>query len=158
MPPPLLADLNSIDLEEVVLSQKQIYEYLPHRHEFMLLSGVCHIDREKRLIIGYSDIGVDDWWTRGHVPGRVLLPGVLMLEMVGQLSAVLAKMLNVSSGFIGFGGVDECKFREVISPPCRLYLLCLGTEYRPRRVLSQCQGVCNERLVFEARLTGLVLP
>ncbi|HEX9785851.1 MAG TPA: hypothetical protein VGA56_24375, partial [Opitutaceae bacterium] len=59
--------------------------------------------------------------------------------------------------FIGFGGVDDCKFREAVKPPARLYLLCRALDYRPRRILSATQGVIDGRLVFEATITGLTL-
>ena len=158
MPPPLLIDLDKVDPSQVRLTQEQIYQYLPHRYEFMLLEAVCHIDSEAGHIVGYRDIRPDDWWFRGHVPGRPLLPGVLMLEMAAQLSAVFAKLLGGYEGFMGYGGVDHCKFREAVVAPCRLYLLCVRTGYRPKRIISETQGVVNGRLVFEAQITGLTIP
>jgi 3-hydroxymyristoyl/3-hydroxydecanoyl-(acyl carrier protein) dehydratase len=85
------------------------------------------------------------------------LPGVLMLEMAAQSCAVLAKTLG-SDAFIGFGGVESCKFRETVVPPARLYILGVGVEHRARRIISDVQGVVGHRLIFEARVTGLPLP
>ncbi len=157
MPPPLLMDMDTIDLAQVCLRQEEIYEYLPHRHEFMLLEGVCHLDRDAQHMIAYRDIRPDDWWFKGHVPGRPLLPGVLMLEMAAQTSALLSKVVCGYEPFIAFGGVDECKFREAVEAPSRLYLLATGEEVRPRRIISQTQGVVDGRLIFEAKITGLAL-
>ena len=157
MPPPLLIDLNSIDLHQARLTQEEVYERLPHRYEFMLLHGICHVDHEKQAIVGYRDVGPDDWWFRGHVPGRPLLPGVLMLEMAAQVSAVMTKLMGGSQGFLAFGGVDKCKFREAVTPGTRLYLLCVAEEIRPRRVVSETQGVVDGRVIFEARITGLIM-
>ncbi len=150
-------DLDSIDLSQVCLDQEGIYEVLPHRHEFMLLEGVCHLDHDKQHIIAFRDIRPDDWWFRGHVPGRPLLPGVLMLEMAAQASALLSKLVAGFKPFIAFGGVDDCKFREAVEAPSRLYLLATGTEVRPRRIISQTQGVVDGKLIFEAKITGLAL-
>ncbi len=157
MPPPLLIDLQQIDLSRVLLTREQIYEYLPHGFEFMLLDGVCMMDRKAGRLVAYADVHTDAWWVRGHFPGRPLLPGVLMLEMAAQASAVTARLLGKHLGFFGFGGVDACKFREVVIPPARLYLLSIGDEYRPRRIVSRTQGVIDQQLIFEARITGLVL-
>ncbi|MCH8242115.1 MAG: beta-hydroxyacyl-ACP dehydratase [Planctomycetes bacterium] len=157
MPPPRLADLDGLDLSNVCLTKKQIYEDLPHRYEFMLLDGVLHMDADAKLIVAFRDIREDDWWFRGHVPGRPLLPGVLMLEMAAQVSAVMARRVGGVKGFIAFGGIDNCKFREVVTAPSRLYLLCVGTEYRARRVVSATQGVANGKLIFEATITGMPL-
>ena len=157
MPPPLLMDLTKVDLDKVCLNQKQIYEHLPHRHEFMLLGGVCHVDIKAHQIIAFRDIKPDDWWFRGHVPGRPLLPGVLMLEMAAQTSALLTKLAGGFDAFIAFGGVDDCKFREAVKAPSRLYLLCVGEDIRPRRIVSETQGVVDHQLIFEARITGLAM-
>jgi len=158
MPPPLLIDLDRVDTQRVLLSREQIYEkYLPHRFEFMLLDGVCHVDVSARTIVAFADIRPDAWWVRGHVPGRPLLPGVLMLEMAGQLAAIGAMLMIGNEGFIGYGGVNECKFRDTVVPPTRLYLLVLGTDIRPRRIVSQTQGVADGRLIFEATVTGMTL-
>lgn len=157
MPPQRLADLDGLDLSKVRLTKEQIYEDLPHRFEFMLLDGVLHMDADAKLIVAFRDIREDDWWFRGHVPGRPLLPGVLMLEMAAQVSAVLARRVGGVKEFIAFGGIDDCKFREVVTAPSRLYLLCVGTEYRTRRVVSATQGVANGKLIFEATITGMPL-
>ena len=157
MPPPLLIDLNEVDLSRVCLTREQVYDQLPHRFEFALLSGACMVDTPGKRIVAYSDIEAADWWTRGHVPGRPLLPGVLMLEMAAQASAVLAKLIDGSGAFVGFGGVERCKFREAVVPPTRLHLLVVGVEHRPRRIVSDAQGVVDGKLVFEARITGLVM-
>jgi 3-hydroxymyristoyl/3-hydroxydecanoyl-(acyl carrier protein) dehydratase len=80
-----------------------------------------------------------------------------MLEMAAQSAAVGAKLFGNIDGFIGFGGIDDCKFRDTVTPPCTLYVLAVGSEIRPRRIIAQTQGVIAGRIVFEARITGLVL-
>ena len=156
MPPPLLVDLSRVDTEQVIFTQQQVYEMLPHRHEFMLIDGVCHFDPEAKTMVAWRDIRPDDWWFRGHVPGRPLLPGVLMIEMAGHVSAVLAQLCGVK-GFIGLGGVDACKFRETVTAPSRLLLLATARDQRARRIISGTQGVVAGRLVFEADITGMVI-
>lgn len=159
MPPPLLIDLDRVDLAALRLTRAQIYEeYLPHRHEFMVLDGVCCADPSTQALVAYADITPHAWWVRGHVPNRPLLPGVLMLEMAAQASAVGARILAGIEGFIGFGGVEKCKFRETVEPTSRLYLVSVAQSLRPRRIISKTQGIVDGRLVFEADITGLILP
>lgn len=157
MPPPLLIDLQGVDLRQVCLTREQIYARLPHRHEFELLDGVCMVDPEKQRIVAFSDVRPQNWWVRGHFPSRPLLPGALMLEMAAQASAVLANLLG-NEAFMGFGGVERCKFRETVVPPARLHILCVGLDFRARRIISETQGVMDGKLVFEAQITGLTLP
>lgn len=141
----------------MVLTREQIYELLPQRYEFMLLGGVCMVDKGQRRLVAFADVGAGDWWVRGHIPGRPLLPGALMMEMAGQTSGIAAKLMTDSRGFMGFGGLDKCKFREAVAPPARIHILCEGTDFRPRRVVSRTQGLVDGRLVFEATVTGLII-
>jgi 3-hydroxyacyl-[acyl-carrier-protein] dehydratase len=157
MPPPLLIDLDTVDVDRVLLTREEIYERLPHRFEFMLLDGICMLDQAAKRLVAYADLRTDDWWVRGHVPGRPLLPGVLMLEMAGQASAVAAALLTACEGFIGFGGVNDCKFREAVVPPARMHIICMAQDTRPRRVVSLTQGVIGGRVIFEAKIIGLAL-
>jgi 3-hydroxyacyl-[acyl-carrier-protein] dehydratase len=158
MPPPLLFDLDRIDRSRICLTREQIYELLPHRHEFMLLDGASHVDLEAKRLVGFYEAREDSWWCKAHVPGRPLLPGVLMLEMAAHCSAVLAKLLrDDTKPFIGFGGLDSCKFREPVIPPAHLDILCQLTENRPRRVTALTQGVVNGAMAFEAKITGMTM-
>lgn len=157
MPPPFIIDPATVDTGQAVLTREQIYgELMPHRHEFMLLSGACWYDAAALKLVAFADLRATDWWVRGHVPGRPLLPGVLMLEMAAQSSAILAKLASGDrTSFIGFGGVDTCKFRESVTPPSRLYLCCHLTDHRSRRILADTQGIVAGKLAFEAKITGM---
>ncbi len=157
MPPQLFFDPTKVDLTRVCMTKEQIYDLLPHRHEFSLLDGICHDDPALPGMIAFCDVTPEAWWVRGHVPGMPLLPGVLMLEMAAQLSAIQAKVHEGIDGFIAFGGLDSCKFRETVVPPARLYIMSVGRGARKRRVIADAQGVIDGRVIFEARITGLVI-
>jgi len=156
----MLVDLHDVDLQAVRYTQPEIYAYLPHRYEFMLLDGICHVDAAARTLVAYGNVRADGWWARGHVPGRPIFPGALMLEMAGQATALLAKLTYEPARdvFIAFGGVDDCKFRESVQPPARLYLLSVLGEMRSRRITARTQGVVDGRVIFEAGIAGLSLP
>ncbi len=157
MPPPLLFDPSQLDLTRDSMTKEQIYELLPHRHEFSVLDGICHDDPELPGMIAYCNVTPDAWWVRGHVPGMPLLPGVIMLEMAAQLSAIQAKVHGKIESFIAFGGVEDCKFRETVVPPARLYIMSVGRGMRKRRVIADAQGVIDGRVIFEARIIGLAI-
>ncbi len=155
MPSPLILDLGTIDLERVLITREQIYERLPHRYEFMMLDGIVHLDREQLLAVAVRHVREDEWWVRGHIPGRPLFPGVLMVETAAQLAAYVSMEVQPSHRFIGFGGIDAVKFRAAISPPATLYIILKGVEIRPRRTICDVQGVVNGQMAFEARITGM---
>lgn len=81
-----------------------------------------------------------------------------MLESGAQLAAFMERYsIDNFDGFVGFGGVDACKFRKKVTPPSRMWLLCRRADARRQRIVSAVQGVVNGVLVFEALVTGLVI-
>lgn len=155
MPPPLLMDLSQLDLSTTLLSREEIYGCLPQDHEFRVIDGVLALDKSARTIVCYADIREDAWWVRGHLPNRPLLPGVILIEMAAQTCAIGVRYLSGHEGFLGFGGINNCKFRESVIPPSRVLILSKEIEFRKRRSISVTQGVVDGRLVFEAEITGV---
>jgi len=149
-------DLENVATASVIHDRESIYQMLPHRHEFQLLDGVCLLDQEKKDIVAFCDVTPDDWWVKAHFPQRALLPGVLMLEMAAHAAALMVRIFGHSDALIVFGGVDRCKFRDSVVPGSRLYILAHSIEIRSRRVVADTQGVVDGRIVFEARVTGLM--
>jgi 3-hydroxyacyl-[acyl-carrier-protein] dehydratase len=157
MPPPTLFDLHSIDLDHVVFTREQIYDVLPHRYEFMQLDGIVCFDKEQNVCVGYRDIRSDEWWVKGHIPGRPLFPGVLMIETAAQLASFMSSIIMEHSHFMAFGGIDDTKFRDSITPPARLYIVGVAAEIKPRRTICDLQGFVDDRMIFQTRITGLRL-
>lgn len=157
MPPLTLVDPAHFPLDRVEMTAEQIYERLPHRYEFQLLHGIHRVDVDGQWILAWHDARPEDWWCRGHLPGRPLLPGVLMLEMAAQASALLWKTAMKTDAFMGFGGVTDCKFREAVVPPARLLILSKAIDLRSRRVSAATQGLIDGRIAFEASVTGLTM-
>jgi 3-hydroxyacyl-[acyl-carrier-protein] dehydratase len=84
------------------------------------------------------------------------MPGVIQIEAAAQLLSFFVKRIFEEKGFVGFGGIDRAKFRAVIEPGCRLYLLGHVTEARRgRRYICDVQGVVDNSLVFEATISGM---
>ena len=154
MPPQFLFDLRDIDLNQVVYDQEVVRQANPQRGDMEQLNGIVYVDPALGRIIGYKDVRADEFWVAGHIPGRPLLPGVLMIEAAAQLASFYSRMFVGWKGFIGFGGVEECKFRQTVSPGCRVYLLGQKLWQRHGRIHCRVQGVVKGELVFEAGITG----
>jgi 3-hydroxyacyl-[acyl-carrier-protein] dehydratase len=160
MPPPLLFDLSSIDLQgDPVFDKEAICKVNPQRFEMQHLDGILWVDREKRLLLGYKDVTDSEFWIRGHIPGRPLMPGVIMVEAAAQLASFFMKQICELTGFVGFAGINSAKFRSVVEPGQRLYLLGHITKFKRRRdtahVTTNVQGVVDGAIVFETTIAGM---
>jgi len=155
MPPEPVLDLNEIDLNTLYADKEAIRKVNPQRYEMEQLDGIIYMDVQKAEMVGYKDVREDEFWIRGHIPGRPLLPGVLMIESAAQLASFYFKAVLRSDKFIGFSGVDNVKFRGAVVPPCRLILMGKALEIRPRRCVAYVQGYVNNSMVFEAKITGM---
>lgn len=162
MPPPLLFDLSQIDLKAKPLFDKEaIGKVNPQRFEMQQLDGILWYDKEKFLILGYKDVAENEFWVRGHIPGRPLMPAVVMIEAAAQMSSFFIKQIYEKQGFIGFTGIDSAKFRFTVEPGQRLYLLGHIAKYKHLKgttfVQTKVQGVTDGTMVFEAVVSGIQL-
>ena len=154
MPPQFLFDISGIDLNRIVCDQEEIRRHNPQRGDMEMLNGIVHMDAENHRVIGFKDIREDEFWVAGHIPGRPLFPGVLMIETAAQLASLYAKRIVGWEGFVGFGGVDACRFRAQVSPPCRLYVIGQREWIRKSIICCKMQGMVNGNLVFETTIIG----
>ena len=155
MPPSLLFDLSQIELTgKPVFDKKAIGKVNPQRFEMQHLDGILWYDKKKFLILGYKDVTGDEFWVRGHIPGRPLMPGVIMVEAAAQLLSFFVKQIYGLDAFIGFVGIDSTKFRSVVAPGQRLYLLGHLTKYERRKYVASVQGVVEGTMVFETIVSG----
>lgn len=158
MPPPLLFDLSQIDLKAKTLFDKEtIGKVNPQRYEMQHLDGILWYDKEKYLILGYKDVTENEFWVRGHIPGRPLMPGVIMIESAAQLLSFFVKQIYQVPGFIGFAGIEEAKFRSTVVPGQRLYLLGHITTFKSRRYAAYIQGLVGNTMAFETKVAGMMV-
>ena len=155
MPPLPVVDLSTIDMTDLCADKEEIRSVNPQRYEMEHLDGIVRVDTEGGVVVGFKDVHEDEFWVKGHIPGRPLLPGVLMIEAAAQLASYYTRKVLASDRFIGFGGVDDVKFRGTVVPPCRLILAGKALEVKPRRSVCYVQGFVDETMVFEAKITGM---
>jgi 3-hydroxyacyl-[acyl-carrier-protein] dehydratase len=157
MSPQPLVDLSQIDLDRVEMTIEEVRRYNAQRFEMEQLDGIIALNTDNGYAVAYRDIGEDAFWVRGHIPGRPLLPGVLMIESAAQLSSLYYKIATKDERFLGFGGVENAKFRGAVVPGQRLMIVSRVVEMKSRKAVFDTQGVVDGKIVFEARIIGMPL-
>lgn len=155
MPPQMLVNLHNIDLDTIVFDTEAIERVNPQRFEMRQLDAIVYFKEATGQVVGYKDVTPDEFWVRGHIPGRPLMPGVILLEAAAQLASFCAKKTSHEERFIGFSGLEDVKFRAQVTPGCRLYLLGKFLEIRSRRFKFAAQGVVDDQLIFQAVIVGM---
>lgn len=156
MPPELHLDPASLDLTRIVADQEAIRLANPQRFEMEQLTAIVYVDAEKQLIAGYKDVHPDEFWVRGHMPGFPLLPGVLMCEAAAQLCSYFVTCQGfLKEGFLGFGGLEDVRFRAKVLPGDRLVLIAKAIRLNRRQMTFNVQGFVGATMVFQADVVGV---
>ena len=102
-------DPTSLDLSNAAFSKEQVLGLNRQRYEFEQLDKLIELDVEEGFAIGLKRQSPEEFWVRGHIPGRPLMPGVLMIEMAAQVSSLIFHLKFDPEGekFFGFAGVNN---------------------------------------------------
>jgi 3-hydroxyacyl-[acyl-carrier-protein] dehydratase len=158
MPPAAVVDPATIDTSHVLYDIEDIRRVNRQRYEMEQLTAIVQMDTEAGLIIGYKDVGPEEFWVRGHLPGYPLMPGVLMCEAAAQLCAFYChKIKLIEHGFMGFGGLEDVRFRGKVKPGDRLVIIAKPVRLHRRQSIFDAQGFVEGNMVFHARIIGVAL-
>ena len=148
------------DLGRVIADIHEIRRWNKQRFEMEQLTAIVHEDHSRGLCVGYKDVTADEFWVRGHFPGVPLMPGVLMCEAAAQLSSYDTQTHNLRDAkVIGFGGLEEVRFREPVVPGDRLVIAVERVRVRPRAmIVCRFQGLVRDSIVVDGTIKGVPLP
>ena len=157
MPPKMLVDFEGIDLNAAEDDIEGIRKYNRQRFEMEMLTGIVKYSEQGGWVVAYLDTSKDDFWVRGHIPGRPLMPGVLICECAAQACSYCYGRSSREDRFLGFAGLEGVKFRGQVAPGDRLVMVARVKTMRNRISAFDCQGLVNGRMVFEGSIHGIAL-
>ncbi len=100
-----------------MINIEEIMDILPHRYPFLLVDKIIEIEEGKR-IVGIKNVTINEPFFQGHFPGKKVMPGVLIIEAMAQVGAVLLlkNIENRKENLALFAGIDEARFRKPVVP------------------------------------------
>ena len=101
---------------ELPMYIQQIREYLPHRYPFLLVDRI--VDVTDNAIVGYKNVSINEEFLQGHFPGYPIMPGVLIVEALAQVSGILGFIMNNEKPSEGslflFAGAEKVRFKKQV--------------------------------------------
>lgn len=147
---PVPASTGALDINAVM-------QILPHRYPFLMVDRIVEFDGDLKAT-GVKAVTINEPYFQGHFPGHPVMPGVLQLEAMAQVSSIVMMRRTENEGKIGyFMSADEVKFRKPVMPGDTLFIECELTSAKKRLGKAACRCLVNGEVVSEGVLLfGLV--
>jgi 3-hydroxyacyl-[acyl-carrier-protein] dehydratase len=105
-----------------MLTGQQIQAILPHRYPFLLVDRIMELEEGKRAV-GMKNVTINEAFFTGHFPQYPVMPGVLIVEALAQVSAIIMLTKAGNEGRLGLlAGIDHCRFKKQVKPGDQLRL------------------------------------
>jgi 3-hydroxyacyl-[acyl-carrier-protein] dehydratase len=136
------------------LDIKDILDILPHRYPFVMVDRILDYE-ESKYITGIKNVTINEPFFAGHFPGEPVMPGVMILEGMAQIGALLAYKTmadKIADKLVYFAGIDKVRFRKMVRPGDQIVfrIECI----RMKAKLSKMTGKAyvDDQLAAEAEL------
>ena len=140
---------------ETIHSTREIEGLIPHRWPILLVDRIVEYDADAHRIVGIKAVTATEWFFQGHFPGLPVMPGVFQVEALAQTMAVyVAKQPGFGNRIGLFAGIDEVRFKRIVSPGDTLRLEItmekLGSRFGRGRGVASVDGevACEATLSF----------
>lgn len=133
-----------------MLTVDQIKAIIPHRDPFLLIDEIHDLIPSKSAY-GIKRITNNEFWIPGHFPNEPVMPGVLIIEALAQVGAVIMLSEPHNQGKIAyFAGIDKVRFRKKVVPGDILKLSLVVTKTRGPFGYGDAVATVNDEVVCEA--------
>ena len=137
---------------------RAVMELLPHRYPFILIDRVLELVPGER-VVALKNVTINEGFFAGHFPGNPILPGVLMVEAMGQAGCVLVYESlpeEIRGNPIYLAGMDKVKFRKTVVPGDQVILELTVKRLRKKAAAMTGTATVNGQRAAQAELMAIV--
>jgi beta-hydroxyacyl-ACP dehydratase FabZ len=142
---------------ETILDSLEIQKLLPHRYPFLLVDRIIELVPKER-IVGIKQVSINEPFFQGHFPGAPVMPGVLVVEALAQVGAVLAlrEIEDRDEKLVMFTGIKEARFRKPVVPGDTLTLEVVALRIGSRVQRMRGEAKVDGQLVADADIMSII--
>jgi len=134
---------------------QEIKGILPHRYPLLLVDRIVELKPNEKAI-GIKNVSVNEPFFQGHFPGYPIMPGVLIVEAMAQVSGILAFRSGANGKSTYFMSIEKAKFRKPVVPGDQLRLEVSILQHRNNVWKFSGQAFVSDKVIAEADFTAMV--
>jgi len=141
-----------------IVDAEQIMQYLPHRFPMLLVDRIVEVESGKR-IVGIKNVTINEPFFQGHFPGHPIMPGVLIIEAMGQVGGLLLMdtVDKPEDYVVYFMALDNVKWRRPVVPGDQIVFELEMVQFRRHVCRMKGRGTVDGQLVAEADLMARIV-